>query len=87
MLQFSRCALVIVSGNNAKQGQLELWVEMYDVKEIIHHEPSLPNLTRAEDITVELRVVIWEAQEMEEKDSLTQANDLYIKVTLQVKLI
>jgi hypothetical protein len=68
------------------QGQLEMWVEMYDLGALMGRMPKMPKLTREEDIDVELRIVIWEASEMEEKDTLTQANDLYIVVVLQVRV-
>jgi len=70
-------------GGGVWQGQLEMWVEMYDLNALKGRIPKMPKLVKEEDMDVELRIVIWEASEMEEKDTITQANDLYIVVVLQ----
>lgn len=62
--------------SSAPQGKLKLWVDIFSAEDAKKY--PLINIQPPPPVEYELRVIIWGCKEVTIKDTLTDANDLYI---------
>jgi hypothetical protein len=62
-------------GPKITQGTVDMWVEMFKPAE--EHRYPLQNLTPPKKQLFELRVIVWQAQDMQPADYIGDMNDLY----------
>mmetsp|Transcript_22852 Transcript_22852/g.74422 ORF Transcript_22852/g.74422 Transcript_22852/m.74422 type:complete len:1705 (+) Transcript_22852:146-5260(+) len=63
------------------QGTLELFLEIWPASEVSNN-PPYPSFIRPKPMDLEMRVIVWQARNMEAKD-VTLNNDLFFKLALE----
>ena len=67
--------LFVNSGPRITQGKVQLWVEIFTPSE--QHRFPLQELERPQTEKFDLRVIVWQAQDMQPADYIGDMNDLF----------